>query len=209
MWWRLLWRLRYNMWHHRSCIELCSSDYQLLQRSNVQWLCCLCDSINVNSFTFHSFDTDSNYYSPIQDSDITLDSIRSSVFSPLKTSSPHLDTTQSVPSNSFRSHGSTRLSSSRTFPRKQNLRVLNVNCRSVTDKSSELAAALAYLKPDIVCGTESWLRGVKPGCNPELNYIRSSEVFPSVYKAYRNDRGSHGVGFFILVRDELVSIEQP
>ena len=29
------------MW---SCIELCSADYDLLQRPNVQWLCCKCES---------------------------------------------------------------------------------------------------------------------------------------------------------------------
>ena len=52
----------------------------------------------------------------------------------------------------------------------------------ISDKSSELEGTLLNLKPDIVCGTESWLRDVKPGCNPEKNFIRSSEVFPSGYK---------------------------
>ena len=36
-----------SVWHHRSCIELCSADYDLLQRPNVQWLCCKCEIINV------------------------------------------------------------------------------------------------------------------------------------------------------------------
>ena len=26
-----------SVWHHKSCIELCTTDYELLQRSNVQW----------------------------------------------------------------------------------------------------------------------------------------------------------------------------
>ena len=64
-----------SIWHHRSCLELCSADYELLHRSNVQWLCCKCDSININSFTFRSYETDSNYYLPIAGTDITLDSI--------------------------------------------------------------------------------------------------------------------------------------
>jgi hypothetical protein len=25
-----------SVWHHKSCIELCTTDYQLLQRSNIQ-----------------------------------------------------------------------------------------------------------------------------------------------------------------------------
>ena len=53
-----------NMWHHRSCIELCSQDSSLLHRSNVQWHCVKCHSINVESFTFHSFVDTYNYYSP-------------------------------------------------------------------------------------------------------------------------------------------------
>ena len=76
-----------DVWHHKSCIELCSADFELLQRSHVQWMCCKCDSINVDSFTFHSYDLDPNYYSPIQDQNITLESV-GSVFSPLKASSP-------------------------------------------------------------------------------------------------------------------------
>ena len=54
--------------------------------------------------------------------------------------------------------------------------------------------------------------GIKPGCNPSKDAIRSShssEVFPSHYKAYRNDRSSLGGGVFILIHEDLVSIEQP
>ena len=45
-----------SVWHHTSCIELCTTDYELLQRSNVQWMCCKCDSLNVSSFTYHSYE---------------------------------------------------------------------------------------------------------------------------------------------------------
>ena len=40
-----------NVWHHKSCFELCIPDYELLQRSNVQWYCCKCESLNVDTFT--------------------------------------------------------------------------------------------------------------------------------------------------------------
>jgi hypothetical protein len=35
-----------------------------------------------------------------------------------------------------------------------------------------------YTKPDIFIGTESWLKGVKPGKDPTTDAIKSSEVFP-------------------------------
>ena len=79
-----------SVWYHGSCMELCTNDFALLDKSNIQWLCHKCDSMNVDTFTFRSFSLNcSNYYTPIQDPDITIDSITSSaVFSPLKTSSP-------------------------------------------------------------------------------------------------------------------------
>ncbi|WAR21546.1 LOW QUALITY PROTEIN: hypothetical protein MAR_015520, partial [Mya arenaria] len=54
------------------------------------------------------------------------------------------------------------------------------------------------VKPDIVLGTESWL---KP-------HIKSPEVFPSDYKIYRKDRKrrtGRGWGVFILVLNKFVS----
>ena len=53
--------------HHISCIELCTTDYELLHRSNVQWFCYKCDSINVSSFTYHTYElgNDISYYEPL------------------------------------------------------------------------------------------------------------------------------------------------
>ncbi|KAH3774819.1 hypothetical protein DPMN_176212 [Dreissena polymorpha] len=73
----------------------------------------------------------------------------------------------------------------------RNLRFMNVNCRSLGGgKSSDLQAALQYIKPDIVFETESWLKGINPGKPPSSDAIQSSEVFPSYYKSFRNDRGT-------------------
>ena len=68
---------------------------------------------------------------------------------------------------------------------------------------------LEYLKPDVVCATESWLHGVKPGGPIDKNAILSSEIFPSHYKDYRNDRSSLGGGVLILVREDILSVEVP
>ena len=77
-----------NIWHHSSGIELCSKDYELLEKSNVQWICCKCESMTISSFTFKSYNLEtSNLYEQITGLDSAMESI-SSVFSPLKSSSP-------------------------------------------------------------------------------------------------------------------------
>jgi len=188
---------------------MCSKDFQILNRSNISWLCCQCDSINCNSFTFHSYELEcSNFYYPI--ADISIDSIES-LFSPLKTSSPgQRDHNRSKPrtSKTSSSTSSSRGKSIYNLPEKRNLRILTLNCRSVLDKRSELSVLIDYVKPDIVCATESWLHGIKPGQPPSPVHVKSSEVFPDNYVAYRNDRSSFGGDVFTLVKDNLVSTEE-
>ena len=64
-----------ELWHHKSSISLCSDDFQLLERSNIAWKCCKCDSINCDTFTFHSFELQaSNSFYPLT-FESTIDSI--------------------------------------------------------------------------------------------------------------------------------------
>ena len=205
-----------DVWHHRSCIELCSADYDLLvKHSHIQWLYCKCDSINVSSFTFHSFElSTSNMYDPLSHIDLLTLSHQTS-YSALSMpgtppgSTSNQDQDNLVPRRQLRQNQ--RQTSPQFFPytsEKKNLRIMNINCRSIVGKSSEFLAALNYIKPDIVCGTESWLKGMKPGKPPTPDAIQSSEVFPSHYKAYRNDRGTLGGGVFVLVHQDLVAEEK-
>jgi hypothetical protein len=205
-----------NVWHHKSCIELCTHDYELLQRSNVQWYCCKCESLNVDTFTFNNYEiNNSNYYDPIKDFEGTLASITSTTASkPLQTSSPKQTNEHKSTSVNNSSHGTNHSSYAQSsevynLPAKQNLRILNINCRSIRDKKPELEAVVNYTKPDIICGTELWLKGVKPGQNPTKDAIKSSEIFPSDCLHYRSDRGTLGGGIFILVHKSIISIEQP
>ena len=57
---------------------------------------------------------------------------------------------------------------------------------------------MKYIKPDIICGTESKLN----------QNVSNSEVFPKNYVVYRRDRGQLGGGVFILVRKNLISTEE-
>ena len=140
-----------------------------------------------------------------------MDSIRTDVFSPLKTSSPKQNTSRQNTSKKEGSKTSTTSEDQNPYsvPKKQNLRIMTVNCRSIRDKSQELTVAIDYLKPDVVCGTESWLKGIQPGKNPTQDAIKSSEIFPPNYNIYRNDRGTLGGGVFIMVNKDIISEEQP
>jgi hypothetical protein len=51
--------------------------------------------------------------------------------------------------------------------------IMTVNCHSIKGKGAEFETALLYLKPDIICATQSLLRGVKPGVNPTKDTIKS------------------------------------
>ena len=53
-------------------------------------------------------------------------------------------------------------------------------------------------KPDIIVGTESWLR-------PD---IKDSEIFPPNFTVYRRDRDTRGSGVFTAVSDHLLSSRQ-
>jgi hypothetical protein len=78
------------------------------------------------------------------------------------------------------------------------LRVLVINCQSIKNKKYDLENLTESTKPDIIIGNESWLH----------KDIQSTEVFPSGYIPYRNDRktDAHG-GVFILVSEKYLSSE--
>ena len=82
------------------------------------------------------------------------------------------------------------------------------NAHSIRGKLSEFSATLHYCKPDIVCVTESWLFGKKPGLNHERGAFLDSELVSDQYKVYRNDRDEEGGGVFILVHKDIISIEE-
>ena len=70
-----------------------------------------------------------------------------------------------------------------------------INCCSIVNKCTELEALLHVQNLDLLIGTESYLDEI----------VLSSEVFPSQYIVYRQDRNRHGGGVFILVRSDIPS----
>ena len=89
-----------------------------------------------------------------------------------------------------------------SLPNKANLWLLTVNCCSIRKHKSEFIAALDYVKPDLICGIESWLRETQPGKEPSKSAIKTCRIFPEDYTINRNDRMSRGEG----VLQELINI---
>lgn len=79
----------------------------------------------------------------------------------------------------------------------KSLVVLQVNCRSVVNKSLNLWNIIEIYNADIVIGTESWLSVD----------ISNAEIFRGDYAVFRRDRGSRGGGVFICVKNCYKSLE--
>ena len=154
-----------------------------LGRSNVVWHCCKCQSLNVDNFTYNSYELcTTNMFQPLSELDSSIGSVHSNLtFSPLHTSSPRRASASDRTHKSSVSNSEIRKDQSDhiELPKFSNLRLLTVNCCSIGENKTEFIAALDYIKPDLICGTESWLRGIKPGKDPDKNVIKPSEIFPS------------------------------
>ena len=44
-----------SVWYHKSCLSLSNQEYEKIGASYVSWQCLHCNSINVNSFTYYSY----------------------------------------------------------------------------------------------------------------------------------------------------------
>ena len=79
----------------------------------------------------------------------------------------------------------------------KSLVVLQVNCRSVYNKAVELWNLVDTYNPDVVIGTESWLK----------QDISNAEDFRADFTTFRRDRSARGGGFFICVKNIIASTE--
>ena len=78
------------------------------------------------------------------------------------------------------------------------LRVLNINFQSIKRKQHIVNNIIESSKPDIVIGTETWLK-------PNIN---NNEVFPENYNIYRKDWiDQEGGGVLLAIKKDLISDE--
>jgi hypothetical protein len=79
----------------------------------------------------------------------------------------------------------------------KSLVVLQVNCRSIYNKALEFWNLVDTYSPDVVIGTESWLR----------KDIGNAEVFRADFTTFRRDRSARGGGVFICVKNSIACTE--
>lgn len=80
-------------------------------------------------------------------------------------------------------------------PEFKELRVLNINARSVVNKSESLEATILSYNPHVVVITETWLH----------DNIEDAVVFPPSYRAYRRDRSTRGGGVAVLLKNTIAA----
>lgn len=76
------------------------------------------------------------------------------------------------------------------------MRVLNINARSIVNKSVNLESVILSYNPHVVVLTETWLH----------DDIDDTAVFPPSYQAYRRDRSSRGGGVAVLVKENISAV---
>ncbi|PNF40765.1 hypothetical protein B7P43_G17379 [Cryptotermes secundus] len=79
----------------------------------------------------------------------------------------------------------------------KSLVLLQVNCRSILNNSLEFWNLIDAYNPDVIIGTESWLR----------EEISNAEVFRDEYTTFRRDRNTRGGGVFICVKNYIACVE--
>ena len=75
------------------------------------------------------------------------------------------------------------------------LKVININLQSINNKKAEVLLMIERDNPDIIVGTETWLR-------PE---IKNSEIFPASFNVYRKDRADGYGGVLVAVKTNYVT----
>ena len=163
-------------WYHALCQSIGSKSYENLGASDVIWHCDLCGNHNFSTTMFDLHGVERECSIGDLDSNISIDSV--SDFHPYHSSTPSRRGQQ----NKFRSRP---------------LRILNVNFQSMIGKKAETYELIERTKPDIIIGTETWLK----------SDIKDSELLTKHYKIYRKDRNRVGGGVMIGVKEDLQSTE--
>jgi hypothetical protein len=79
----------------------------------------------------------------------------------------------------------------------KSLVVLQVNCRSIYNKTLEFWNLVDTYNPDVVIGMESWLK----------EDTSNAEIFRADFTTFRGDRSAHGWGVFIYLKNFIPCTE--
>ncbi len=219
-------------WYHKSCIEMCTRDFDQLNLSNVSWMCCRCHTQNIPSFTFHLYElATSNQYDQLSRSHIRSQSRSPAAqitptavnFKPTNFSSPKSADREAHPS--IDSIGSQISSINRsTESQSSSMQISNTPTRSDNTESHQGANTTIPPKSNnwrTLVMNGGGMKGKTPqfraaldyykpdcilGCETWLdNSVKDSEIFPENFNIYRKDRNIHGGGVYIAIDKKYTS----
>ena len=203
-----------STWFHTQCMGMCDEIYNSLA-PNISWTCFQCGLPNFSTQLFMSTQADGKDIPPslaeithattISDHSATNTSDKGcAIGHPLCTSSPkdkpkvdYSNTTSSISSISAASDPLLRRP--QAVKSNQSVRVLVINFQSLRPKKHEFWNLLEATDPDIIMGTETWLRP----------YITNCEVLPTTYDVYRRDRADGRGGVMVATKKTLITHQVP
>lgn len=150
-----------DKWLHTAC---CDIDYQLytsLMASNCTWVCPLCSELNFSDSFFSEGEISTENPFDALDTDADADVCSQPA------SQKDVGATQPKP-NSNRNQRYNKENRKCNAKKRDKVKLILTNCQSVRSKAGDIEVLIDSVKPDFICGTESWL-------DPDVN---SSEIFP-------------------------------
>ena len=165
----------YHCWYHRRCINTVNNTYNILSKSNISRICAKCSSLNTTHINMNdnSIIGQQSYYSVLSDDHVDP---------------PAPPQCTSTPVNSVRHKSEKNVSK----PANKLTTIID-NTQSIKSKNQMIWKVIDTRKPEIVVVSETWLS----------NSIHNSEILPTNYEVYHQDRIDGGV--LISVKNTLIS----
>ena len=210
-----------DVWLHRSCASLTSSQYNRIEDES--WTCYCCRSINPASFVFKAYNLNtSNSFEPLasipgDDSVFTSDNVASPTdsFTPSHFSSPKTLSPPNPATGNSSSASSTRTSSpsahdlSSSPAKRNNLRIGTLNANSIKGKRAELAELIHSTQLDILIISETKLPSEAESKTLSSTY-KPSEILPKNFESsIHRPRSLHGGGVMVAVRKGIIVVDKP
>ena len=178
-----------EIWYHTDCQNISDNSYEKLDNSNVVWTCLVCDAPNYSSILFdlHNIESE-NRFSVLNNSSFGIGEA----------------SFNSVDSQQDLGHPKAASSPVKPKPKRSSgprpLRIVNINCQSLTKKKGPFYNILDSTKPDIIILTETWFK----------NNISNAEYFNSQYTVHRRDRNAatDGGGVIVAVNSDFISTRE-
>ena len=180
-----------NTWIHNTCSGITNSRYDTYTASpNLTFICPQC---NLPTFLQNVSSTPNLHSSTNRFYILSTSGSSTSTYSLLSINSPQ----QFRPALNATPSPKQKPGNLRQIANK--LRVMSVNCNSIQslDKRSELSALIDLHNTHIILGEESKIGPVH----------QSSKIFSQNYTSFRKDRKVGGGGVFVLVKDDINSLE--